>query len=97
MDSLRFFEGMIALNTTMTKIKLSLDDIERNNPDRVDLIRSMSTSLKDLELTKSVMKDLEENWRIECKASFRMTQLNVELQNKVSDLQEEVIDLNREI
>jgi len=97
MDSLRFFEGMIALNTTMTKIKLSLDDIERNNPDRVDLIRSMSTSLKDLELTKSVMKDLEENWRIECKTSFRMTQLNVELQNKVSDLQEEVIDLNREI
>ena len=43
------------------------------------------------------MKDLEENWRIECKASFRMTQLNVELQNKVSDLQEEIVDLNTEL
>ena len=97
MESLRLFEGMIALNTTMTKIKLSLDDIERNNPDRLDLIRSMSSSLADLELAKSVMKDLEENWRIECKTSFRMTQLYVELQNKVTSLQDEMVDLNREL
>jgi len=97
MDSLRLFEGMIALNTTMTKIKLSLDEIKEKSSHRFDLIDSMSTTLADLEIAKSVMKDLEENWRIECKASFRMTQLNVELQNKVSDLQEEVIDLNREI
>lgn len=97
MDSLRLFEGMIALNTTMTKIKLSLDEIKEKSSHRFDLIDSMSTTLADLEIAKSVMKDLEENWRIECKTSFRMTQLNVELQNKVSDLQEEVIDLNREI
>ena len=97
MDSLRLFEGMIALNTTMTKIKLSLDEIKEKSSHRFDLIDSMSTTLADLEIAKSVMKDLEENWRIECKTSFRMTQLNVELQNKVSDLQEEIIDLNREI
>ncbi|BAQ92798.1 hypothetical protein [uncultured Mediterranean phage uvMED] len=97
MDSLRLFEGMIALNTTMTKIKLSLDEIKEKSSHRFDLIDSMSTTLADLEIAKSVMKDLEENWRLECKTSFRMTQLNVELQNKVSDLQEEVIDLNREI
>jgi len=97
MDSLRLFEGMIALNTTMTKIKLSLDEIKEKSSHRFDLIDSMSTTLADLEIAKSVMKDLEENWRIECKTSFRMTQLNVELQNKVSDLQEEVIDLNREL
>ena len=97
MESLRLFEGMIALNTTMTKIKLSLDEIKEKSSHRFDLIDSMSTTLADLELAKSVMKDLEENWRIECKTSFRMTQLNVELQNKVSDLQEEIIDLNREI
>lgn len=97
MDSLRLFEGMIALNTTMTKIKLSLDEIKEKSSHRFDLIDSMTTSLKDLELAKSVMNDLEENWRLECKTSFRMTQLNVELQNKVADLQEEVIDLNREL
>ena len=97
MESLRLFEGMIALNTTMTKIKLSLDEIKEKSSHRFDLIDSMSTTLSDLELAKSVMKDLEENWRIECKTSFRMTQLNVELQNKVSDLQEEMVDLTREI
>jgi len=97
MESLRLFEGMIALNTTMTKIKLSLDEIKEKSSHRFDLIDSMSTTLADLEIAKSVMKDLEENWRIECKTSFRMTQLNIELQNKVSDLQEEIIDLNREI
>jgi len=97
MESLRLFEGMIALNTTMTKIKLSLDEIKEKSSHRFDLIDSMSTTLADLELTKSVIKDLEENWRLECKTSFRMTQLNVELQNKVTSLQEEVIDLTREL
>ena len=97
MDSLRLFEGMIALNTTMTKIKLSLDEIKEKSSHRFDLIDSMSTSLNDLQIAKDLMLDLEENWRLECKTSFRMTQLNVELQNKVSDLQEEIIDLNREI
>ena len=97
MESLRLFEGMIALNTTMTKIKLSLDEIKEKSSHRFDLIDSMSTTLADLELTKSVIKDLEENWRLECKTSFRMTELNVELQNKVTSLQEEVIDLTREL
>ena len=97
MESLRLFEGMIALNTTMTKIKLSLDEIKEKSSHRFDLIDSMSTTLADLEMAKSVMKDLEENWRLECKTSFRMTQLNVELQNKVTSLQDEMIDLNREL
>ena len=97
MDSLRLLEGMIALNTTMTKIKLSLDEIKEKSSHRFDLIDSMSTTLADLETAKSVMKDLEENWILECKSSFRMTQLNVELQNKVHNLQEEIVDLNREI
>lgn len=97
MDSLRLFEGMIALNTTMTKIKLSLDEIKEKSSHRFDLIDSMTTSLNDLQIAKDLMKDLEENWRVECKTSFRMTQLNVELQNKVSSLQEEIVDLNREI
>ena len=61
MDSLRLFEGMIALNTTMTKIKLSLDEIKEKSSHRFDLIDSMSTTLADLEIAKSVMKDLEEN------------------------------------
>ena len=81
----------------MTKIKLSLDEIKEKSSHRFDLIDSMSTTLADLEIAKSVMKDLEENWRLECKTSFRMTQLNVELQNKVSSLQEDMVDLTREI
>ena len=36
-------------------------------------------------------------WRVECKTSYRMTQLNVELHNQVTDLQDNIIDLTREI
>jgi hypothetical protein len=97
MDTLTLLQGRLALDTTMTKIKLSLDEIIESNGHRLDLITSMTETLEDLQTAKNVINDLEENWRIECKTSFRMTQLNVELQNKVTDLQENIIDLTREI
>lgn len=97
MNTLRILEGKIAIDTTITKMRLSLDEIRETNPHRVDLIQSMSESIKDLELSKRVTLDLEENWRVECKSSFRMTQLSVDLRNQVTQLQEEIIDLNREI
>ena len=57
----------------------------------------MSETLKDLQIAKDVINELEDIWRVECKTSFRMTQLNVELQNQVADLQDNIIDLTREI
>jgi uncharacterized protein YukE len=81
----------------MTKIKLSLDEIKDKSSHRVDLISSMSETLKDLQIAKDVINELEDMWRVECKTSFRMTQLNVELHNQVTDLQDNIIDLTREI
>jgi len=97
MDTLTLLQGRLALDTTMTKIKLSLDEIKDKSSHRVDLISSMSETLKDLQIAKDVINELEDIWRVECKTSFRMTQLNVELQNKVTDLQDNIIDLTREI
>ena len=57
----------------------------------------MSETLTDLQIAKDVINELEDIWRVECKTSFRMTQLNVELQNQVADLQDNIIDLTREI
>ena len=97
MDTLTLLQGRLSLDTTMTKIKLSLDEIKDKSSHRVDLISSMSETLKDLQIAKDVINELEDMWRVECKTSFRMTQLNVELQNKVTDLQDNIIDLTREI
>ena len=97
MDTLTLLKGRLALDTTMTKIKLSLDEIKDKSSHRVDLISSMSETLKDLQIAKDVINELEDMWRVECKTSFRMTQLNVELHNQVTDLQDNIIDLTREI
>ena len=97
MQDLTLLKTSIAFNTTITKLTMSLDDIKKNNPNRLDLINSMSETLADIEYTKRAFKDLEENWRIECKTSFRMAQNNVVLQTEVNKLQDEIIDLNREL
>ena len=50
MDTLTLLQGRLALDTTMTKIKLSLDEIREKSSHRVDLISSMSETLTDLHL-----------------------------------------------
>lgn len=97
MQDLTLLKTSIAFNTTITKLTMSLDDIKENNPNRLDLINSMSETLEDIKYAQRAFKDLEENWRIECKTSFRMAQKSVMLQTEVNGLQNEIVDLTREL
>jgi len=97
MQDLTLLKTSIAFNTTITKMNLSLDDIKENNPNRLDLINSMTETLNDIKYAQASFLALEENWRLECKTSFRMAQNSVHLQTQVNNLQDEIVDLNREL
>ena len=97
MDTLKQLESSIALNTIETKMKLSLDEIRANNPNRTDLIESLEDSLRDVQTVKNFMGELVENWQLECKTSFRLAQANAELRVSLDKREEEIIDMQREV
>ncbi|QDP57241.1 MAG: hypothetical protein Unbinned221contig1000_29 [Prokaryotic dsDNA virus sp.] len=97
MDTLKQLESSIALNTIETKMKLSLDEIRTNNPNRTDLIKSLEDSISDIQTVKIFMSELFENWQLECKTSFRLAQANAELRVAIDKREEQIVDLERDI
>ena len=53
MQDLTLLKTSIAFNTTITKMNLSLDDIKENNPNRLDLINSMTETLNDIKYAQA--------------------------------------------
>ena len=97
MDTTRELLASVAIRTIETKMKLSLEDIEKNNPQRVDLIESLRESLEDVHTVMNYMDELKDNLRVEAKTSFRLADLNAELRMKLAKREEDLIDLQREI
>ena len=97
MDTTRELLASVAIKTIETKMKLSLEDIEKNNPQRVDLIESLRESLEDVHTVMNYMDELKDNLRVEAKTSFRLADLNAELRMKLAKREEELIDLQREM
>jgi hypothetical protein len=97
METTRELLASVAIKTIETKMKLSLEDIEKNNPQRLDLIGSLRESLEDVYTVMNYMDEIKENLRIEAKTSFRLADLNAELRMKLAKREEELIDLKREI
>lgn len=97
MDTIKDLIANVAINTIETKMKLSLEDIEKNNPNRTDLINSLRESLDDVATVKLFMSELTENLKIETKAGFRLALANADLSMRLSKREEELIDLQREL
>lgn len=87
----------VSINTIETKMKLSLDEIESNNPNRTDLIDSLRESLEDVYIVKHYMMELMENYNIEKKLSYRLADLNADLRLRIAKREEELTDLQREL
>ena len=87
----------VSINTIETKMKLSLEEIERNNPNRTDLINSLRESLEDVYTVKHYMNELMENYNIEKKLSYRLADLNADLRLRIAKREEELTDLQREL
>ena len=97
MDTTKELFAKVSINTIETKMKLSLEEIERNNPNRTDLINSLRESLEDVYTIKHYMKELMENYNIEKKLSYRLADLNADLRLRIAKREEELVDLQREL
>ena len=97
MDTTKELFAKVSINTIETKMKLSLEEIERNNPNRTDLINSLRESLEDVYTVKHYMKELMENYNIEKKLSYRLADLNADLRLRIAKREEELTDLQREL
>ena len=97
MDTTIELFAKVSINTIETKMKLSLDEIESNNPNRTDLIDSLRESLEDVYTVKHYMKELMENYNIEKKLSYRLADLNADLRLRIAKREEELTDLQREL
>ena len=97
MDTTKELFAKVSINTIETKMKLSLEEIERNNPNRTDLINSLRESLEDVYTVKHYMKELMENYNIEKKLSYRLADLNADLRVRIAKREEELTDLQREV
>lgn len=97
MDTTIELFARVSINTIETKMKLSLDEIESNNPNRTDLIDSLRESLEDVYTVKHYMKELMENYNIEKKLSYRLADLNADLRLRIAKREEELTDLQREL
>lgn len=97
MDTTKELFAKVSINTIETKMKLSLEEIERNNPNRTDLIDSLRESLEDVYTVKHYMNELMENYNIEKKLSYRLADLNADLRLRIAKREEELTDLQREL
>ena len=97
MDTTKELFAKVSINTIETKMKLSLEEIEKNNPDRSDLINSLRESLEDVYTVKHYMSELMENYNIEKKMSYRLADLNADMRMTLARREEELIDLQREL
>ena len=97
MDTTIELFAKVSINTIETKMKLALEEIERNNPNRTDLINSLRESLEDVYTVKHYMNELMENYNIEKKLSYRLADLNADLRLRIAKREEELTDLQREL
>ena len=59
METTRELLASVAIKTIETKMKLSLEDIEKNNPQRLDLIGSLRESLEDVYTVMTYMDEIK--------------------------------------
>ena len=90
MNNLETLQAKINIHTTILKFRNSIEDLQKNNPHRNDLIQSMTESLEDLIIFERVFNELADELRIEAKANFRNEIHIAELKYKIKELQIEL-------
>jgi hypothetical protein len=97
MDELNIISAKVSIQTTFLKVKISLEDIKKNHPNRHDIIHSMERSLVDLQEISLVYATMEKEFRAAIQQSFRLEKLLQEEKFKNKDLQTQLKTKNYEI
>jgi predicted RNase H-like nuclease (RuvC/YqgF family) len=90
MDELTIITGKVGIQTTFLKVKISLEEIKTNHPNRHDIIHSMERTLVDLQEISLVYATMEKEYRAAVQSCFRLERLLQEEKFKVQDLKNQL-------
>ena len=90
MDELNIISAKVGIQTTFLKVKISLEEIKTNHPNRKDIIDSMERTLADLQEISLVYSEMEKEYRSALQSCFRLERLLQEEKFKVKDLQNQL-------
>ena len=90
MDELNIISAKVGIQTTFLKVKLSLEEIKTNHPNRLDIINSMERTLVDLQEISLVYATMEKEYRAALQQNFRLERLLQEEKFKVQDLKSQL-------
>jgi predicted RNase H-like nuclease (RuvC/YqgF family) len=97
MDELNIISAKAAIQTTFLKVKLSLEEIKTNHPNRKDIIDSMERTLADLQEISLVYSTMEKEYRAALQSCFRLERLLQEEKFKIKDLEMQLTIKNVEL
>jgi len=90
MDELNIISAKVGIQTTFLKVKISLEEIKTNHPNRKDIIDSMERTLADLQEISLVYATMEKEYRAALQQNFRLERLLQEEKLKVQDLKSQL-------
>ena len=90
MDELNIISAKVGIQTTFLKVKISLEEIKTNHPNRKDIIDSMERTLADLQEISLVYSTMEKEYRAALQQNFRLERLLQEEKLKVQDLKSQL-------
>lgn len=97
MDELNIISAKVGIQTTFLKVKISLEEIKTNHPNRKDIIDSMERTLADLQEISLVYSTMEKEYRAALQQNFRLERLLQEEKFKNKDLETQLKSKNYEI
>jgi hypothetical protein len=97
MDELNIISAKVGIQTTFLKVKISLEEIKTNHPNRKDIIDSMERTLSDLQEISLVYATMEKEYRAALQQNFRLERLLQEEKFKNKDLQTQLTTKNYEL
>lgn len=97
MDELNIISAKVGIQTTFLKVKISLEEIKTNHPNRKDIIDSMERTLADLQEISLVYATMEKEYRSALQQNFRLERLLQEEKFKVKDLETQLKTKNYEL
>jgi predicted RNase H-like nuclease (RuvC/YqgF family) len=97
MDELNIISAKVGIQTTFLKVKISLEEIKTNHPNRKDIIDSMERTLADLQEISLVYSTMEKEYRAALQQNFRLERLLQEEKFKNKDLETQLKTKNYEI
>ena len=78
------------LNNTITKLKLSIDEIVQKNPQRVDLTDSMRKTIEDINFSILTFSTLEKEYRSSRELNNSLTYQNLVMYQELKEIKEKI-------